>query len=141
MREGPRDPRKSMIRPVLLYAGIIGFVASMGGLLVYWWGVSHFDIEKTRTLVFTLAVFFELFIIFSIRSKEPFWKSKNFFSNRWLILAVIASIGLQLLAIYSPLSKVLEAVPLGATDWLVVIGASFVGFVIIEFIKRYFVKR
>ena len=141
MKEGPRDPKKSMIRPVLLYAGIIGFVASIGGLLIFWWGLSHFDIDKTRTLVFTLAVFFELFIIFSVRSEKPFWKNGDFFGNRWLILAILASIGLQLAAIYTPLSKIVSAVPLGVVDWLVILGISLIGFIIIELIKPYLVKR
>jgi Ca2+-transporting ATPase len=142
MSEGPRDPQQNIIRPIILYAGLIGLVAAVLGFLIFQWGLKNFDIATTRTMVFSFAVFFELMLVFSLRSEKPFWRNRDFFGNRWVILAVIGSVILQIMAIYfSPLATILEAKPLGWLGWTVVIGAASIGFVMIEILKIFADKK
>ncbi|GAH04764.1 unnamed protein product, partial [marine sediment metagenome] len=116
----PRDPKKGIIIPILRYALFIGVIALISCLAVL---LFFKDIDPTRlkTYIFTLTVMIELAAVFAIRSDKPFWKESPF-KNKVLVLAVIISIILQLLAIYSPLNQILKTVPLNITEWGMIIG-------------------
>ena len=51
------------------------------------------------------------------------------FSNKWLIIAIITSILLQLLVVYTPLSKVFETIQLGFNEWAYILGACALMFI------------
>ena len=64
---------------------------------------------------------------------------KSIFSNKFLLLAVASSIGLQLLVLYTGLNKYLKVTTLGLADWVyiifgvaVVFALSRVGYYIIK---------
>ena len=82
-----------------------------------------FGEEYARTMVFTGFVFSEATRLIVIRMKDKL----TLFSNKWLVIAIIASIFLQLLVLYSPLSTYFGTVPLDFEAWkvlLVFLGAS-----------------
>src|SRR5438132_11624 len=60
------------------------------------------DAVRARTVAFTTIVFFELFLVFSMRSpRQTIWQI-GLFTNTKLILAVLASMALQVAVIYTP---------------------------------------
>ena len=72
-----------------------------------------------RTLGFTTLVFFQLFNVFNARfyRRSAF---RHFTRNRWLWLAILISLVLQVLVVYVPvLQDAFSTVPLGAGDWLI----------------------
>lgn len=132
METGPRDLGRGMIRPVFLYAFILGTIALIGEAILFLTFVK--DIALARTILFTAAVAFELFIVFSIRTSGPFWRAA--FTNPYLILAFLGSFGLQFGAIYfRPLSAVMETVSLGVEHWVLIMTFVGISFGVTEIFK------
>jgi len=133
--DGPRDPNKGIIRPIIKYALFIGFIALVLSLvvLIYFQNIDH---SRLRTYIFSIAVFIELFAVFSVRSKKPFWQ-ENPFKNKLLVLAVAFSVVLQLIAIYSPISTLLKTTPLVAWEWAMILAIGAFSYLIIELTKYY----
>ena len=62
---------------------------------MYLWGL-HESIAKAQTLVFYTIIISSMALIFSVRSKERIWQNASgFFSNKYLNIAVIFSLVLQ----------------------------------------------
>ena len=90
------------------------------------------------TIAFTLLVLYEMFNVFNFRSESsPIFKA-NILNNRYLILAVISSILLQVLVIYTPLRNIFKTVPLAFNEWLALILVSSSVLIIIEILKFLF---
>ncbi|NIT03632.1 HAD-IC family P-type ATPase [Candidatus Saccharibacteria bacterium] len=117
LKTKPRDLSSKMIRPVLLYALFLGAISLIGESFLF---VSYLpDVDLARTMIFTGAVLFELFIVFSIRTSGPIWE--GLFTNRYLIWAFLLSFSLQLLAIYlPPLQSAMGTVALDAEHFGIV---------------------
>ena len=81
------------------------------------------SLDYARTMAFTTLVVAELVNAFNLRSTYTS-AFKHPFSNKWLILAAILSLLLQLAVIYTPLSIYFKTVPLNLNDWLYIIGIS-----------------
>jgi P-type Ca2+ transporter type 2C len=117
--------------------GIIGFII-LGGLiglliefLFFYFYMS--DITKARTMVVTSSIIFQMFLVFNSKSEKSVFKSSF---NVYLVYAVAASIAIHLSALYTPLSGLFYFSFLGLYDWLMIIGASVLGFLLIEVYKK-----
>ena len=86
----------------------------------------------------TTVVLFEALIIFTCKSDRRL-RMRDIFSNKFLVLSVLAAIVLQFVLVYSPLGSLFGVVPLKALDWLIIVPLSFSGLVIFEVWK--FVKE
>jgi Ca2+-transporting ATPase len=90
---------------------------------------------KAQTIAFTVIVIMEMIRVIMIHLQYKL----GLFSNKWLILAIISSVLLQLLVIYTPLSKVFDTVPLSLIEWsYILIGCVFM--FIIGTIGNYIIK-
>lgn len=82
---------------------------------------------KAQTVAFTGIVVLEMARVLIIRSQ---YKLK-LFSNKWLILAIISSIVLQLLVVYAPsLDNIFDTVPIGLTEWIYILIGCIVMFLV-----------
>lgn len=139
MQTKPRS-EKSVLNGIwkfVLLAGIITFIAKFS---VYLYGLfTDIPLEKIRTLVLTTVILFELFFVYTCRSNQPLTKI-GIFSNKWLNYAVLVSLGLQLLLVYTALGSFFSIVPLTLVDWLYMLPFSISGLVIFE-IAKYFKNR
>jgi len=114
MERPPRKPGERIVsNNMMLYILFIGAVVSAATLGIFWWGLHHKTVEEARTLAFTTIVVMQLVSVQLVRMKYHV----GVFSNRYLIGAVLASFGLQLAVIYTPLSKVFKTVPLNMDEW------------------------
>ena len=95
-----------------------------------------FDLIKAQSIVFTTIVVLEMVRIYMV---ESIYK-KNLFSNKYLLLAVGISMGLQLVVLYTGLSKYLKVVALNLADWLFIIVGVAVVFVLSR-IGYYYIKN
>jgi len=134
MLEPPKDPQKSLLKPIFWYAFWVSLLVLIGEIIIFYRYLSGGNIVEARTMVFTLVVVFESFLVFSIRSKKPFWQG-GFFQNRFLVGAVVFSILAQLLVLYTPLAKPMGAQPLTIAQWGIIIMMCFASFMILELAK------
>lgn len=119
-------PRRNLLRIILA-----GAVMAAGTLGLYMYMLSSgAGVERAMTVAFTVFVVFQIFNVFNC-------KSRTGLSNRALILAVVASLALQILVIYlAPLEGIFRTVPLSVVDWvLIVLVASLI--LILEAVLRF----
>ncbi len=138
MKSKPRK-EKSILKGIWKFIIIAGVFAFIIELIIYLVGINNnFPIEKTRTLILTTAILFELLFVYTCRSKKPLW-NLGIFSNKWLNYAVLLSISLHLILLYTPLANVFGVVPLSLSNWLFILPFAVSGLIIFEIGK--FVKR
>jgi len=93
-------------------------------------------LKYPRTMAFTTLVMFQLFYALSCRSEKYTLFKAGILSNRYLILAVVFSILMQVAVVYLPVfQNVFGTVALGPVDWLMIIAVSITAFIIPELWK------
>ncbi|MDQ0190824.1 calcium-translocating P-type ATPase, SERCA-type [Alicyclobacillus cycloheptanicus] len=105
---------------------LIGFVT----LAVFVWSLklnpaSLGDLGKAQTMAYATLTMAQFILVFDCRSVDGGIFKRNFFENKWLLLAVGSSVALFLLTMYIPsIAAVFKTVALGGRDWLVVLIAA-----------------
>lgn len=101
MKKKPRPFNEGILpkqkRNLIFTLGIIGTAIALFMFNKY----ASVNLEYARTLVFNFVVLYELILVYIIRSNFEV----RIFSNRWLYGAVILSILLQVLIMYTPLNS------------------------------------
>ncbi len=99
----------------IMAAGTIYILdASLPGGLVAGTG----SLRYAQTMAFTTLMLFQLFNVFNARSEDE-TAFQDVFANRWLWGAVVLSIGLQMIVLYTPfLRRAFSTEPLTLADWL-----------------------
>jgi len=133
MQKKPHNPAEGILKGMIAFIIVAGFLDFLTASGIFYWEylLSGAAIEKTRTMVLTTAIMFEMFFVFTCRSDKSIFKL-GLFSNKLLLYAVGAAVMLHVAAIYTPLSAVFKLVPLGLVDWLKVIALSSIGIVAFE---------
>lgn len=111
----------------IILAGIIGLIIVS---VVFILNIN--DMDKARTSVVTTSIFYQMFLVFSCASDKPIFKKSY---NRYIILAVLFTIILHLIVIYSPVNSIFGFVPLSVIELIPMIALSFAGFIAIEGVK------
>ncbi|OQX74120.1 MAG: ATPase [Campylobacteraceae bacterium 4484_4] len=124
----------------------IGMIAILGvyiGLVTLW--LHHYYLSLhlpngeflAQTVAFTGIVILEKMNVFNYRSfSGPIVKTTGFFSNRWVLLAIAITIGLQACAVYLPfLQQALHTVPLGWREWGIIFVVSLPIYLMTETFK------
>lgn len=135
MRRPPRPPREHLLAGEtgrLVLAALWAFGVAF---LFFLWQLSQgIPLAEARTATFTLAIIFELFLVFTLRSKRPLWEI-GLTSNPWLLGAVAVPFALQILLLTTPLREFFHLTPLSLREWGMVLLLSASGFVLFEFLK------
>ncbi|MDD3777386.1 MAG: calcium-translocating P-type ATPase, PMCA-type [Actinomycetota bacterium] len=120
-----------------------GLVLTFGALFVFFAGPVIFphntqhDIDIFHTSVFTTLVLSQLFHTFNFRFQNRGIFTKDIFANKYLNLAIIASILLQAAIIYIPwLQDIFNTTALSLNHWLLIVISSLVPVIIINFINQ-----
>jgi Ca2+-transporting ATPase len=136
MERKPRDPKETMLKGSIAFltvVTILAFSVTMTGFLTgCGWDTANGDIVRGRTMALMSLIFFELFLVFSCRSERYPLYEIGYFSNKWLVGAVVAAAALQFLILYTPLNVAFKITPLGLTDWTIIGGLGSLGFVVFE---------
>lgn len=143
MNRPPRHPSESVFsrglsRKILSRGLQIGLsTVLIFGFVFY----STDDLALARTMAFCTLVFCQMFHVFDCRSEVLTIFELGFFTNKYLVSAVLCSTLMQLSVVYIPaLNGIFETVPLSLYHWLlifVVAGWTF----ILGAIKRLFFRR
>jgi Ca2+-transporting ATPase len=128
MRQPPRDPRAAILSTPSLWA-TVGYALLIAGVSVaaFAWGLSGDSGGSARARTFTVMTLAlaQIFHLGNARSNLPVTAPGRALRNRFAVAAVALTVGLQLLAAFlPPLARVLRIEPLGAWDWVVVVGLS-----------------
>ena len=136
---------RAMWGTILLVGGImsLGTLAILDGYLpdgifefVAFGSDSDWTLRHARTMAFTTLVMFQMFNVFNARSATLSIFQVGLFKNRWLWVAVGASVFLHAVVIYwTPMQNAFETVPLSAGDWLVAVAMSSSVVVVVELLK------
>ena len=139
MKSRPFGRREPLIpKHLMMFVLILG--ACMMAMLLSLYSLELVNgVEKARSVVFGAIVVFGMVTIINFKSTRESILYSGLFSNKWLIGAILFSSLLTLSFIYSPMNKVLDLIPLGINDWLIVLGLGavvFIGVEVYKFFKR-----
>ncbi len=135
MRRPPRHPEEHILAGEggrLVIASVLSFALAFAYYL--WLLSSGTPLIEARSATLTLAILFELFMAFGMRSRQPFFRV-GIRGNPWLLGAVCVPILLQLLILYSPLNAAFRLSPLSFPEWGEVFLIALAGFLFFEFLK------
>jgi len=133
MKNKPRDPREPIYHGMglhILVASIIAAIASLGAFI---WFYRNSTLEIARTVAFTIAVVFELFLSFNCKSPNKFAFSsiKILTENKTLLFSILGGFLLQLIIIYTPfLQPMFNTYPIGLKEWGVILIGSLGGLIL-----------
>jgi Ca2+-transporting ATPase len=133
MRKKPRDPKEPIYHGMGLYILVAAVIASIASLLTFVWFYRNGTVEIARTVAFTVAVVFELFLSINCKSPNKFAFSnlKILTENKTLLYSILGGFLLQLIIIYTPfLQPIFNTYPIGLKEWGVVLLASLGGLIL-----------
>jgi len=103
MRQKPRDPKAGILSGGIPYSIIwVGALMAFGSLAIFQWSLGFRDITEARTLVFYTLTMFQMFNVLAIRVERESVFKTGFFKNKFLIVAVLSTVILQLAVMYVP---------------------------------------
>lgn len=141
MDEKPRDPKESVFDKLLTSEILISGLFM--GILVYivWiYLINHLGMDENvaRGYVMALMVFIQNIHVFNCRSEKKSIFKTNPFKNIFVPIAIVLSIGLQLIIMYVPfLSHILKTEPIDFVHMLILIGLAIPILIIMELFKLF----
>jgi Ca2+-transporting ATPase len=141
MKRAPRSSEEPIIntwmKEIILIVSLAGGIVALA-LFVYFYKTTG-ELLVARSIAFATLGVNSLVFVFSIRTLTvSFWEGKMF-ANRWLNIAVLAGLVLQIAPFLFESSRdFLGIVPLTILQWVVVFSASILMFIIIETAKVLF---
>ncbi|MFB6075594.1 MAG: cation-translocating P-type ATPase [Candidatus Aenigmatarchaeota archaeon] len=131
MNRKPRKKEEGVINNRMMFS-IFGMGIMMGLIILGLFEYSLPNAQKAQTIAFTSLVVFELVRIQAIRSRYDI----PLISNKWLGLAILSSVILQLIVLYTPLNSLFGVIPLGWKSWELI----FIGICVFAFFTWILVK-
>ena len=121
MDQPPRKPTEKIInRDIMLNIIYVGIFMAVGTLWVFTREWNSGELIKARTLAFTTIAMFQVFNSLNCRSRTKSVFKIGFFTNKYLFVAIAASVTLQVLAtLLPPLKVALGTTSISAWDWSV----------------------
>lgn len=143
MSEPPRGRKMNILdNEVKFLMVVISLITGLLnlGLFYYVYNQTH-NLDLARTMIFLSLGVTSLLYVFSLRSTRKLIIQKNPFSNPWLIAGCCASLVFQIIPIYTPFfQNYIHTVPLGISEWVLIIGLALVAVTFIEIIKFGFLQ-
>lgn len=151
MNEKPRDPNANIFSGGL--GGRILYQGLMFGILTftaYYLGyqmaggigsivnteVHIHAVHTAQTMAFMTLAFVQFVHVFNVRSMQKSLFKIGIFTNKWLNIAVLASMVLQLGTLLPGIRTIFGIVPIGFECWLVILGLSIIPLIVVEIEKR-----
>ncbi|AKB30282.1 Cation-transporting ATPase, E1-E2 family [Methanosarcina siciliae T4/M] len=144
MRQKPRDVEEGLItrREIAAGLGIGGLIATQALIVLVWALNSGFPLPKLQTMIFTLVVFSEMFNAFNWRSDRYSIFSLGLFTNKALIYAILTTVILQLLVVYTPfLQFAFRTVPLSLSELGIITALASTTLISMEIVKYLNARR
>ncbi len=140
----PRDPKEPIVtRQMYLLALAISGIMGVATFLAYLMSLgAGSTVEHARTVAFVCLGMVSLLSAFSVRSlRHTIWQTSPW-ANRYLLLAMLGGVAIQLVAVYfPPLQRILGTSALGAGSWFLLAGVAVASLALIESMKRFFLRH
>jgi Ca2+-transporting ATPase len=139
MKRRPRRHDEPILNKAI-YATIVGsiFRTLIAYGLIFWIGLQFGGVTYARTMLFTSIVLHAFTRVMVVRQMD----SLSLRSNRTLLISYAVAVGLQLLALYTPLRSLFGVIPLDWRAWAVMVpvtaGSSFAGVYMTRWILKLF---
>jgi len=139
MKRRPRRHDEPILNKAI-YATIVGsiFRTLIAYGLIFWVGLQFGGVTYARTMLFTSIVLHAFTRVMVVRQMD----SLSLWSNRALLISYAVAVGLQLLALYTPLRSLFGVIPLDWRAWVVMIpvtaGSSLAGVYMTRWILKLF---
>ena len=139
MKRRPRRHNEPILNKAI-YATIAGsiFRTLIAYGLIFWVGLEFGGVTYARTMLFTSIVLHAFTRVMVVRQMD----SLSLWSNRALLISYAVAVGLQLLALYTPLRSLFGVIPLDWRAWAVMVpvmaGSSFAGIYMTRWILKLF---
>ncbi len=137
MQRKPRSPKQGILAGgIAIHIAWVGALMAIGSLGLYLWALPRRDIAEARTLAFYAVAMFQVFHVLAIRVSRESVFTAGFFRNRYLIGAVLLTVGLQLAVIFVPLLQgPFQTRPLPWDEFVIATLVAGSVFVAVEFEK------
>ena len=138
MKQKPKKAKEGILpKRKLALISILGVAATIISLVIFkTFGGTTNDPVLAQTMTFLFVVLSEIILVLLIRD----YYGTPLFSNKWIWFAILGSITLQFLIMYTSVNQIFNLVPLTLAQ----LGAVSVGaliFVAITFITKWFVIK
>ncbi|MEM4264034.1 MAG: HAD-IC family P-type ATPase, partial [Candidatus Woesearchaeota archaeon] len=137
MQRPPRKVEEKIVnkrRGIMIF--IIGIIMMLGTLGLFGWYNPELNLAYAQTMAFTTLMMFQMFNVINQRSEEQSIFKLGLFTNKWLIGAIILSVGLQVAVVHIPFMNTLfGTIPLRIIDWVYVTAISASVLVFGEIVK------
>ena len=149
MDQPPRSPKEAIINRDMLVGVIFQTIAISAVTLIAFWVGLHRDgasivdnLEFAETMAFVTLSTSELIRAFTARSERYPLLKMGVFSNKWMNLAVLASLAMVLLVVYVPfLNPIFKTQPLGWEQWQLILPLLLIPSIVAELVKWYMSSR
>ena len=140
----PRDPNERLFNPLFIQrvgmVSVISAVAAFSLFLIYTniMGVAEERLAQAQTIAFTTLIMVQLTYLFTARSIMVSAFNFSPFSNKVLLIGAGATLGLQLMIVYSSTLfgiSPFRTVPFPSEWWLPIVLVSMAGFFAVELEK------
>ncbi len=144
LEKPPRDPNERLFNPLFLQrVGIVSIISAAAAFTLFLiyskvMAGSEDYLTQAQTIAFTTIIMVQLFYLFTARSITESAFTFSPFSNKILLMGAAATLGLQLIIVYSlPLFgfSPLRTAPFPVEWWIPIILVSLLGFFAIELEK------
>ena len=139
MKRRPRRHTEHILNKAI-YTTIVGSILRtlIAYGLIFWVGLQFGGASYARTMLFTSIVLHAFTRVMVVRQMD----SLSIWSNRTLLISYAIAVGLQLLALYTPLRGLFGVIPLDWRAWAVMVpvtaGSSFAGVYMTRWILKLF---
>ncbi len=136
MRRPPRDSQEGIItRPMTAaigWQGVLIAAVTLGAFSLELF-VRGGGVERARVLAFSTSILAQGVHAFNLRSERYSLFTIGWFTNRWLLGALLAIILGNLAVIYVPfLQPVFATMPLDLADWAIIVGLGLVPLIVVQ---------
>jgi Ca2+-transporting ATPase len=141
MLEPPRKVDSQIInREIIINTLIVALIMAAGSLFVFGRSYNGAGLVYARTMLFTTLAMFQVFNAINVRSRKKSIFELGWFSNPYLLGAMIVSVALQFLTTQTGfMNTIMGTVPLSLKDYALILPVSFSVLVVDE--ARKWVQR
>jgi Ca2+-transporting ATPase len=143
MKRPPRPPKENLFAGGLVTRILLtGIILTATAIFVQWWAAGQlYDVRTQQTMVFTTLCFVQLGNALSVRFVYHSLFSSRIFANKELWGAIILTVILQLLIVYTPfLQSIFKTTALAWNAMVVILMATVSSVLCLELLK-YLNKR
>ena len=136
MEQKPRPPKEPIINNEMKIGVVMQTIAITAVTLIAFWRGQMHDIRYAETMAFATLSISELLRAFTSRSERYPLLKIGLFSNKWMNLAVAASLVLVLAVIYVPfLNPIFQTEALTAAEWELILPLFLIPSIVAELTK------